>query len=73
MSGTGTATHTRLQEAPKLVIDLQLEADTAAFTFLADSFEQERRLRVWLRSINWSFLDELLEDVLDELDREEAA
>jgi hypothetical protein len=55
---------------PTLLIRYELERDRALIVLLADTHEDELRLRLWLRSSTaLRLLPRLLARLLDELDR----
>jgi hypothetical protein len=66
---------TARRRPPSIVIQYELERDHGLVVLLADTLEDERRLRSWLRrSAVFAALPALIEQLLDDLDqRDEAA
>jgi hypothetical protein len=55
---------------PRLVIELELERDLGIVLLFAESAEDERRLRMWLRySAVFRTLPAMIDRLLDDLDR----
>jgi hypothetical protein len=58
---------------PRLVIELELERHHGRIFLVADTLEDELRLRLWLRrSAAFAALPALVERLLDDLDRSAA-
>jgi len=62
-----------MRERPRVIVSLALEASRGHIVFICESYEDELRLRAWLRTSEaFRSLPTVLERLLDDLDQLDA-